>query len=744
MTNLNKHRRLWIALLISAVLLAGGSALAIAEDKTIILGQEDAATGDFEQDKKTASKLIREAYGAGQLTPSKFIYYGNWYGPGWWGGGEEKDKPGNKQPIDELDAIAQRHDFAYQVAEEQGKIHGPAEEARLKGLADEIAVRDANALPRNPLEWDPPAPDPDAANDYRKRIGFGFKHEADYYKLKAALEWKKAVDEGSTVTTSGMTKADLDRMAQDRAKTWFTGEGVRPLYRIALSASTDLIEEGGYVDIQATLVPVLNEGYQGPSPVGNDRQDREAFSPAFLTYSVVDGRASVSSTGEGTVRVTATKKLFGSTVGSTITVTASYDGDQVDVVEASLSFVVAVRTQLTVRATPNDVQLGFSNDKGGPCRTVEVVARLTTSGGDPVEGMTLNFARDDGSTLLIVTDSDGYAAMDSDLCPEDLDGELTSKIPFIVTTASGSVGDRQYIASSETVNVLLRGHETAIIRGRVVDKGRNDKPIGGAAITLTDPFGESHEATTSSDGTFTIHIGAQEDGLPQLPGTVTADGYEPGSFTATTSGKTYTVGLYPLEATLIGRIVNEDGGQGIDGSTVHVTSPFDQLLNTSGGEFTITGLYVGDTVTMRADAQNFRAYVKSGKITMQNPVVTFRLTEGKGEVSNVLEEEEATDEDKQQVADLNTLYSLMVWATPADPATLQSVTITAQIFPPKPGVSIEIQMHGTDDYASSITGSTDAMGRVILPIPGAASGVVDDIVAWIVGTSVKQRLRYSF
>jgi hypothetical protein len=541
-----------------------------------------------------------------------------------------------------------------------------------------------------------------------------------------------------------MTEADLDRLAQDRAKTWFTGEGVRPLYRIALSASTDLIEEGGYVDIQATLVPVLNEGYQGPSPVGTDRENREAFSPAYLSYTVVDGRASLSSTGEGAVRVTAKKKLFGSTVGSTITVTASYGGDQVDIVEASLSFVVALRTQLTVRAAPNDVQLGFSNDEGGPCRAVEVVARLTTLGGDPVEGMPLNFARDDGSTLLISTDSDGYAAIDANLCPEDLDGELTNKIPFIVTTASGSVGDRQFIASSETVNVLVRGHETAILRGRVVDKGRSDRPIAGASVTLTDPFGQNHQATTGSDGTFTIHVGAQEGGLPELPATVTANGYEPGSFTATTSGKTYTVGLYPLEATLIGRIVNEDGGKGIDGSTVHVTAPFDQLLNTSGGEFTLAGLYIGDTVTMRADAQNFRAYVKSGKITMANPVVTFRLTEGKGEVSNVLEEEEATDADKQQVANLSTLYSLMAWATPADPATYQNVTITAQIFPPKAGVSIEIQMHGTDDYASSITGSTDAMGRVLLSIPGAASGVVDDIVAWIVGTSVKQRLRYSF
>jgi len=86
----------------------------------------------------------------------------------------------------------------------------------------------------------------------------------------------------------------------------------------------------------------------------------------------------------------------------------------------------------------------------------------------------------------------------------------------------------------------------------------------------------------------------------------------------------------------------------------------------------------------------------------------------------------------------------MVWATPADPGTFQDVTITAQIFPPTQGVVIEVQMHGTDDYAASNTGTTNAMGKVFLSIPGAASGIVDDVVAWIVGTSVKQRLRYSF
>jgi hypothetical protein len=730
---------------------------AIAAEKTIILGQEDAAT-EGSGDLKTTAKLLKDAYSAGQLSTGKLTFYGNWYGPGLSGGEYNTGKAGNSQPIDQLDAIAMRHDFAYDIAAEMGKKYGPQEEARLRAIADSIAVREANALPRNPREWDPPAPNPDQAAEYRKRIGFGFVYTSKaagaaskvigaYQTIRDTIENKEITLPGS----SSIDEAELRRQSAERAKTWFEGKDVRPIFRITLSTSTDLIEEGGTVDVGYKLVPILNEGSSAPGVsregIDPDLQKRITDAIAFE----VSGYGEITTTGTDSVRLTTTARWRGlrSAVGTTVTLKASYEGPDADVVEDSVSFGVALATRLTVRASPNYADFvpleSLADPDADGCHKIELNAWLETTAGDPVVGMPLTFANEDGDTVTAVTDDEGHAVAKTSVCPEDMDGEAKKDIPFAVTMASPSVGGSFYITSSETMIVhATTSEKSAIIRGRVIDKGRNDRPIQGAAVRLTDPYGLTHEGTTESDGSFLIEVGVQASATTKISGTVTANGYEAGGFTAATSGKTYTVGLYPLEATLIGHIVNEETGKGIDGSTVHITAPFDQLLTTSGGDFTVTGLYVGDTVTMRADAQNFRAYVKSGKITMANPVVTFRLTVGKGEVSNVLEEEEATDADKQQVADLATLYSLMVWATPADPATFQDVTITAQIFPPKPGVSIEIQMHGTDDYASSITGSTDAMGRVILPIPGASSGVVDNIVAWIIGTSVKQRLRYSF
>lgn len=327
-------------------------------------------------------------------------------------------------------------------------------------------------------------------------------------------------------------------------------------------------------------------------------------------------------------------------------------------------------------------------------------------------------------------------------------------IPFIVTTAANqagglgvegyTLGGTPYLASSRTVSVELRGEETTVVGGRVVDRGRNDRPIEGATVSMTDTHDQQRQVTTGADGSFRFVVSLSSGPYPDLPGNVSAKGYESKSFTATTDGHDYVVGLYPLEATLSGTIVNEETGIGIQGSTVHVTQPFDQILNTSNGKFTLTGLYVGDVVTMRADAQNFRAYVKSGKLTMESAAVTFSLKPGGGEESSNLDITEADEETQKEVAGLSKLYSLMVWASPADPGTFQNVKITAQIFPPQAGVSIEVKMRGTDDYTTSITAMTDAMGKVILPIPGASSGVRDTIIARIVGTSVRQQLRYSF
>ncbi len=118
------------------------------------------------------------------------IRYGNWYGPGWWGGSERADKPGPLPPIDALDAAAQKHDFGYQIAEELGKAR-PDLEAHYKALADAIAVRDAMKLSEDPTLWSPPAPDPAQARRYRERIAVGFSnYQQKLNELKAWLPYR--------------------------------------------------------------------------------------------------------------------------------------------------------------------------------------------------------------------------------------------------------------------------------------------------------------------------------------------------------------------------------------------------------------------------------------------------------------------------------------------------------------------------------------------------------------------------
>ena len=98
--------------------------------------------------------------------------YGNWYGPGWWGGSEAENKAGRMPPVDGLDKVAQKHDFGYEIAEKFGR--GNKLEAYYKALADVIAVRDSLALDSDPLRWDPPAKDPVLARKYLERIALGF------------------------------------------------------------------------------------------------------------------------------------------------------------------------------------------------------------------------------------------------------------------------------------------------------------------------------------------------------------------------------------------------------------------------------------------------------------------------------------------------------------------------------------------------------------------------------------------
>jgi hypothetical protein len=113
--------------------------------------------------------------------------YGNWYGPGWWGGSELDNRVGGLPPIDALDAVAQKHDFGYEIAETLGKGNKRLE-AHYKALADIIAVRDTLALSPDPTRWNPPARDPGLARKYRERIALGFpNYQQRLNQLKAKV-----------------------------------------------------------------------------------------------------------------------------------------------------------------------------------------------------------------------------------------------------------------------------------------------------------------------------------------------------------------------------------------------------------------------------------------------------------------------------------------------------------------------------------------------------------------------------
>ncbi len=119
---------------------------------------------------------------AGVVEWEPLARYGNWYGPGYWGGDTKIHKAGLKAPVDSLDEIAMHHDFGYVIAEKYGKIYGKQYEFKLKAIADKIAVRDSMNLPKDPSKWDKVPADIEAASRYRDRMTTGFILESELYK----------------------------------------------------------------------------------------------------------------------------------------------------------------------------------------------------------------------------------------------------------------------------------------------------------------------------------------------------------------------------------------------------------------------------------------------------------------------------------------------------------------------------------------------------------------------------------
>lgn len=155
-----------------------------------------------------------------------FGSYGNWVGKGWWGGSRMADKVGALSPIDDLDALAQEHDFSYEIAEEAGKLYGDAEKYRLLALADQNSLDAFKRLPSNPTFWDKPPTDIDNANRFIARFpitmaGLGAKHEGSRLSSE-----QPTPDQIRKLKARGtISAAQLKALARQRVEAWEKDNG---------------------------------------------------------------------------------------------------------------------------------------------------------------------------------------------------------------------------------------------------------------------------------------------------------------------------------------------------------------------------------------------------------------------------------------------------------------------------------------------------------------------------------------
>ncbi|MFC2108682.1 carboxypeptidase-like regulatory domain-containing protein [Candidatus Bipolaricaulota bacterium] len=723
----------------------------------------DEATFDLKKDDETFRKLVKEMAWHGE----KPYPYGNWYGPGWWGGGSASDSPGTRAPVDELDSIAMRHDFAYEIAEEQGKIHGPAEEQRLKALADAIAVQDSKKLPADPRDWDPPAPDPAKADRYRRRIGFGFEYLSagrsigavagkTYTAIKDMVNGSKP-----TGTSSDLSRDDIDRMARERSQKWFETTKITETYRIELTASQSVIAEGETIPITVKILPVSSTA---------SSENIDTFS-LFTEISLdADGPGSLSSSlvGIGSiVNLTATDPWFGSNVGKTINVTgtsqsvhfepSASDGSEggltnedvedgqnyvrsVQILEGSIDLQVAVKTVLSLTASPDKIS-EWPKEGSDPCSELLLRAMLTTEKGQGVESILVTFTLPDGSEQQSETDAQGVAAMTTTVCESVLGGEASRDFTYRASTAKTTSADGLiYFPASNSVSVRVERRGVLSVRGRVVDSKHNDAPISGASVTV-ELEGKSKATTSGGDGGFVVEFEPPEDATGTIQATVsaTAKGFVEAAASAVAGGGIVTVRMEPVATVITCIVLDAESGERLDGSIIRMTQPFATTVEANNGQATIQGLYVGDTVTLSAGGFNHKTYQKTGKITAPDVTITFNLPVGEGEMAGG--DLDPTEVDPE---DLPILHSLTIWATPANPGPGQQVMVTAQIFPPEPGIPIKLEIVGTDGYSSSVMSMTNAMGQAYLIIPGGGSGVVDRVTVLIIGENVRKRLNYSF
>ena len=150
--------------------------------------------------------------------------YGNWLGPGWWGGSELDSRSGMLAPIDDLDAAAQKHDFGYQIAEELGRGR-PGVTGAYKLMADIIAIRDTKALDPDPSRWAHPPADPALARIFVARLIISFEEWQTRYNRFKSIKLGPS-DVGDLDTLNRILDDDLpdqakfETMQKERIRDW--------------------------------------------------------------------------------------------------------------------------------------------------------------------------------------------------------------------------------------------------------------------------------------------------------------------------------------------------------------------------------------------------------------------------------------------------------------------------------------------------------------------------------------------
>jgi len=731
----DRRRPYIIAILLSIVVVMAFSSFANTIDNIKLTYQTI-------EDGKKAAGMLQEAHKEGD----KLIEYGNWYGPGWWGGSHDPKSPGAKPPVDELDALAMRHDFAYELADKWEKIYGEREAQRIRSIADAIAVRDASRLDKDPSKWNPPASNPEQADRYRRRIIFGFGYLSSGRekgsKALNAIDWASSPIENaySNYDENRLTPDMLQKHVKILVKNWYNKHPPLPTFHLEMVKSQDVIAEGE----SATFHLVAR-------PVSEDEPWDDSYKVRInLTVDGGPGKLDkLSCTIGETVKVTATRGLFGllSSVGNRISITARENnkGKGVIILPITGQFTVGRKSELSLLVSPKDLEM--NDDDNIACKNVTAAALLSDTEGNPIPDQTIHFELNGVRVGSATTGSNGTCEMTIGICPSDLSGGERAKSLTIRAVYNGqSHADSLHSGASATFTVNVSSLIKAPFSGRVRN-ARNNDAISGVNITIKGPYG-TVKGTTDAQGSYTFKIKVPKEELERMntPLIITASkkGYEPVTINTTAFEYGYDFEMTPQEIVLTGTVYDEETKIPISGGFGEISQPFAKSFGTGAdGGFMIEGLYVGDRVTITAWAINHRAYTKSGVITSTAPHLSFYLPVGEGKVKSGLDEEDRGD-DGEDTEGPPISYSLTIWASPADPGPGQGVTVTALIHPIQAGITVRLAIFGTDGYANSIITTTDATGRAYLYIPGGNSGVVDRVTVTLLDQALSRRLNYTF